>query len=292
MIRLRGSVTIEPFDPGVLQDAVGLALARWREVGFAAGRVVDPATGPREGLQVANGHHPREGVVYRLFTEPLPPVTPAEQVPGAADADPEPVPPTSADWQVTTLGLVADRPSRLELEIRQHGPPPVLSSVELSPRDRPDRVVARVDVDVPGPWPVRGRVRAEGEAQLDGVRVSAGHIANAHGTVRHPRGRGDGTVVVTALTADRWEVTVTATARGRGVLRPVAAIGLRFFRRNAQRQLDEAIAKVPDQLAELRAQLVAPDGTPRTADDLAAELITETISSVPESVPAEVQRRR
>jgi len=296
VLRLRGTVAVAPLDLELVQAAAARTIERWRDVHVDGDGVVDPTTGEvRAGLQVADGTHPREGVVYRVFGPPLDP--PAVVAEGATT--PAPAPASPVDWRVSTVELVADRPRRVEVSVDQTGSPGLRAHGEVGPRDRPGRGSASVDVDLDGPWPARGRLRIEATGSIDPTAVptpssatGAGEVARAEVSVRHPRGRARGEVTLRAVDAGRWEVEVAAQARGRGLLRPVAAVALALARRSVVRSFDEGLAKIPDQVAQQARYLVAPDGSARTPDDLAAELVTDLVRSVPAAVPDEVQRRR
>lgn len=285
MLRLQGSTVIAPIDVGLLQDTVACAIERWRDVEFVDGRIVDPTTGgTRAGLQVADGHHPREGVRYRAFACDESAVARVDDT--GALSTPAPA------WRVATVDLVADRPARIEIAVHQDHAPAVDVRGEIGPRDRPARLDATVDTALPGAWPLAGRLRVEVDGAVDESSSSTDRIADLAVRIRHPRARGRATVEVVRLDPDLWEVRVSAQLRGRGVLRPIAAVALRFARRSIERSFREGLDKVAGQVAEIDTQLRAPDGSLRTADDLAAELITESIRAIPEVVPDEVQQRR
>ncbi|WP_406174980.1 hypothetical protein [Streptomyces sp. NBC_00996] len=129
--------------------------------------------------------------------------------------------------------------------------------------DRPREAELRGSVHSPGRWP--SLRRAEGGARVDldawWKATTARRFSGAPLTATLRHRLGEATVRVTPRRCEdgRWEVRAVLTLRGRSLVRPLAAVGLRLFRRSLERAFAQALDDMARQWNETVPDVVAQD---------------------------------
>jgi hypothetical protein len=231
-------------EPAVLVGAIPTFLARWRQLDIDGAGAVD-ASGPRRaGLRIEHGRHPYSGARYQ--------VVPAE--PGLAPAPP------------MIVELVADDAGRVALRATYDGG---AIDAEVRRPAAPEAARVRFETPVTGNWLVAGTTHVEVHADL--ADASAPSLA---GELTHPHLRGWMTARVGNADNGPWEVEVVVRARGRGLVRPLAAVvaliahgaGQRALRTTVE-QLAATIERVIDELLDGAGPPPSPDALGRAGLD-------------------------
>ncbi|MFE6281081.1 hypothetical protein [Streptomyces sp. NPDC057877] len=236
MVRVRHTVFVEAVPRAWFMAALSFLVELAEDSRVEAGRVVLPDGAAVPDLRLTTGRHLRPGAVY------------ADDE-GAARV-------TVRAWDRRRgLGLDLDATSpdgTLHLEGALRGP------------DRPRLIKVTGEAAGTRVWPsllrARGGVTLRPEdwwTAFDRGRKPSGPPARAR--LDHRLARAEvGAMPVRRAADGRWEVRVTVVLRGRGVLRPFAAVALRLagarLRRAVVRGLDDAAAQWNDEVPKLVAE--------------------------------------
>ncbi|MFI0931358.1 hypothetical protein ACH4RG_06405 [Streptomyces sp. NPDC021019] len=275
MARFEHTVAVAALDRGWFEEAAGtlldlLGTSREGEGGavlLADGRAVD-------GLLLLKGHHLRPGARYGSGPEPV-----------GADAEAPEADPVS---EATVLR--AWRPSR-SIEI-EHVLEEASFSVRTRIRLREPLTPGALELSLSGHNPQGGslyRFSARGKADPAAWWAAVDRPSSAPPAARHPvSGRavhrlGKARLTITPRPAEdgSWQVSVVLVARGRWLLRPVAAVALSFARGTVTRSFREAVDRAADAWNTALAEL-----TPLYGEALRTE-IAGALTEPPE--PAEPQ---
>lgn len=290
-MKWKGDADVEPVDVEFLRDAFAAFLVQARGLTTVGDRLVHPETGePVDHLRVDSGIHARPGVVYASISSVPSPRGAAASPPmlsiegetlpiddAAAQAHLEALDPIGT-MSETLISLEEDNEQLLRLSgVEQQTAWHV--EVERPARARNVTGGGRVQTG-PGRW-LGGEVTFDVAAHVDRM-CTLGHESVDIGdiSVEHRRFRVTANVAA-SLVDGRILLAARGAGRGRGVVRPVAAVVMWLFRRRITKILDEGWAGVDDGVTALNAEIDVCG----TSDDLAREMLLSMFESSPDTPP-------
>ena len=236
-------MTLREDEVGQVVAALPLIIEGLRQWTFGEDGVLVTAGGPRSGLRLIAGIHPRRGAKYRAT------VTGPDAAPGG-------------DSPATTFEaeLQADDNRRFALRCEAADDQTEFMVEVIDPRQPTAlRCAGSAQSLTQGWW--GGRSTWQADLTLP-IEVSHGHRIPAAATVDHRRFRAQADVRVKAGTPGDLVFVLTIHARGRGILRLLSALVGPFARRPMQRALDGWMRRTQLTLADLT--LLSGDGTNRS----------------------------
>ncbi|MEV3932435.1 hypothetical protein [Streptomyces sp. NPDC053728] len=254
MARFHRTVSVTALDRDWFEECAALLLDILESTRTGRGGTVLEDGRPIPGVRLVKGRHLRAGARYTVAPNP------AEPSPGKTPQTPaETMSVRIREWRRSTAIVVEQRLSSADTSGRV--------TLRLTTPDRPSALEAGLALRNPAGGflqRISGRARADLNAWWAAADAPAGALAAARAPVtaraRHPLGRAAVALTVRAAGGGTWEVGVTLTVRGRGLVRPPAALALLLFRiplRRAFRSgVDEAAARWVEALGR---ELPSPD---------------------------------
>ncbi|MFJ8883176.1 hypothetical protein ACIRJR_07165 [Streptomyces sp. NPDC102402] len=274
MARLHRAVVVTAVDRDRFEECAALLLDIAESTRTGRGGALLQDGRPVPGVRLVKGRHLRAGARYTVAPNP------AEPSPGKTQETPgETMTVRIREWRRSTAIAVEQHMSAAGTEARVR--------LRLTTPDRPSALEAGLALRNPSGGflqRISGRAKADLNAWWAAADAPAGALPAARAPVtaraRHPLGRASVALRVRPADGGAWEVGVTLTVSGRGLLRPPAALALLLFRiplRRAFRSgVDEAAAR----------WTAAVDGGLPSADALRAELAGALASrNPPDTLP-------
>lgn len=249
MASWKGELEVAALRVDRLPTLLPQVLQQLRDLRFAGGLLVDPRTGDSlDTLRDTTGTHPAPGTTYSGWYH---------TVPDPGDESPEPV---WRQWDLT-----------VDTDDREHT---AFRVVDAPGSDD----VARLSVDIPNPTrPTEARLKVGLDTLDVDIRATWAQPAAAEITlgIVHLKFRA-GIVAHFERRDGMHLLLVEAALHGRGWRRPLFAIGMIALRRPIVRVFERELARVPEAIADLAAELDAhPDD-----HDLAVVLVDEWLDHV------------
>ena len=229
-LQLQMSIVHSRADVAAVVDALPVLVGRLRDLSIDSAGVLDPTTGERrEGLAVTSGVHCVPGSRYRLVT----------QAAHGDDADVAPI--------ISAIELLANDRRQFGLAIQ--GERPSFPDVVVTAHDL--NRLGVVDVQsvhqTSERWLFCGPTTIDGTADLAQIRSADGISSAAAMRLHHRRIVATGTLTAAPGDGTSIRLTIDATVRGRGLMRPLLAVASLVFagkiRRSVAHDADEAMAR-------------------------------------------------
>lgn len=263
MARFHHTVTVTALDRDWFEECAALLLDVLESTRTGPGGTLLEGGRPVPGVRLVKGRHLRAGGRYTVASDPgKGPRAPAETMTVRI-----------REWRRSTAIVVEQRLSSADTSGRV--------TLRLTTPDRPSALEAGLALRNPAGGflqRISGRARADLNAWWASAEAPAGALPAARAPVtaraRHPLGRAAVALTVRAADGGTWEVGVTLTVSGRGLVRPPAALALLLFRIPLRRAFrsgaDQAAARwvealgrelpTPDALrAEFTEAMTSPD---------------------------------
>jgi hypothetical protein len=305
-VRARDQATVNRVDYGPAMSVVMDLVRCWKHLRFDrdAAVVVPRSHQRREGLRVLEGVHPNPGTRYRvvIVERVAPEFTDEERREltklgaGAAGRD------QMTEWarrrraaleasgrmesKTTSLDaeLLANDAETLTVRFVAASQRHVNIDVTVERPAAPRTVAIVVDGRLEGSWWARGAVAGTSRLSIDRLPPEGSSSPQLEADLRHRRAMGSATVRVRPGDGDTWGVSVDIRARGRGVVRPLAAITSPWLARAVRRQLRASMAGLPDRVRTFNDEWRLRD-TPAAQRAIAQQWLDDFLDTLPASVP-------
>jgi hypothetical protein len=250
-------------EPAQIIAVIPEVLRAWRAMTFDAEHVVETETGPREGLRVVAGVHPRPGVRYRVVARP-----------DSSDDAPA----------VHVFDVLEDDRERVRLSFASSSR--FTGTVELTYPARPQRFAAEIATPTVGGCLVGGPATVVADIDLGALAAGHGDQDEIEVRVRHRRVQGRAEVRVNTKRDGSSHIEIKVKAGGRGVLRPVIALASLLVNRRFKQQLREGAAKTAMEIEQMAAAARREFGPDPDPADVATKVLAAFMDDVAERAPA------